>query len=141
MVPKFNGKLQMFMDYTDLNKACPKDPYPLSSIDSLVNLASRFLLLSFMDAYAGYNQIPMHLCDKEKTTFITLMENYCYKVMPFGLKNAGSTYQRLMNKIFGEHISKLLKVYIDNMLFKTSNFEQLVPDLNIVFDCIRKHNT
>ena len=92
MVPKSNGKLHICMDYTDLNKACSKDPYPLPNIDTLVDLASGFQLLSFMDAYSGYNQIPMHPCNEEKTTFITPMMNYCYKVMLFRLKNVGSTY-------------------------------------------------
>ena len=82
----------MYMEYTNLKKACPKHPYPLPSINSLVDLASRFRLLSFMDAYSGYNQIPIHPCDEEKSTFITPMANYCYKVMPFELKNVGSTY-------------------------------------------------
>ena len=140
MVPKSNRKLWMCMEYTDLNKACPNEPYPLLSIDSLVNSASRFHLLSFMVAYFGYNQIPMHLSDEEKTAFITPMANYCYKVMPFGLKNARSTYQRLMNKIFGEQIGKLLEVYIDNILVKTSDFKQLILDINLVFGCIKKHN-
>ena len=102
MVKKSNGKWQMCVDYTDLNKACPKDSYPLPSIDGLVDAASGFRFLSFLDAYSGYNQIPMHPLDEEKTTFITPMGNYCYRVMPFGLKNVGATYQRLMNKIFTE---------------------------------------
>ncbi|RDX82407.1 hypothetical protein CR513_36810, partial [Mucuna pruriens] len=92
MVRKPSGKWRMCTDYTDLNKACPKDPYPLPSIDALVDEASRCGLLSFMDAYSGYNQIWMHPCDKSKTTFMTNEGNFCYKVMPFGLKNAGATY-------------------------------------------------
>ena len=76
MVPKSNRKCQMCVDYIDLNKACPKDSYPLLSIDGLVDMASGFQFLSFMDAYLGYNQILMHPCDEEKTAFITPMANY-----------------------------------------------------------------
>ena len=74
-----------------------------------------------MDAYSGYNQIPMYPPDQEKTSFLTPKANYCYVVMPFGLKNAGATYQRLMNKVFTDHIGKLMEVYMDNMLVKTQH--------------------
>nr|KYP35810.1 Transposon Ty3-I Gag-Pol polyprotein [Cajanus cajan] len=90
----------MCVDYTDLNKACPKDSYPLPSIDRLVDGASRHALLSFLDAYSGYNQIMMYPPDEVHTSFITDHANFCYRVMPFGLKNAGATYQRLMDKVF-----------------------------------------
>ncbi|RDY14055.1 hypothetical protein CR513_00934, partial [Mucuna pruriens] len=92
MVRKPSGKWRMCIDYTDLNKACPKDPYPLPSIDRLVDSVAGFALLSFMETYSGYNQIRMHPQDEEKTTFITNDDAFCYKVMPFGLKNAGATY-------------------------------------------------
>ncbi|RDX72750.1 hypothetical protein CR513_47719, partial [Mucuna pruriens] len=92
MVKKANGWWRMCTDYTDLNKACPKDPYPLPSIDRLVDGVSGYALLSFMDAYSGYNQIRMHPSDEEKTAFITEEGVFCYKVMPFGLKNARATY-------------------------------------------------
>lgn len=90
----------MFTNYIDLNKACPKDAYPLPSIDRQVDNASGFQVLSFRDAYLGYNQIKMHTQDEEKTTFITKDANFYYKVMPFGLKNTGTTYQRLIDWIF-----------------------------------------
>jgi len=89
----------MCVDFADLNKACPKDSYPLPSIDALVDSASGCKLLSFLDAFSGYNQIKMHPMDEEKTAFMTGRSCYCYKVMPFGLKNAGATYQRLMDKV------------------------------------------
>ncbi|RDX62672.1 hypothetical protein CR513_58973, partial [Mucuna pruriens] len=97
MVKKASGKWRMCMDYTDLNKAYPKDPYPLPSIDRLVNRISGFALLSFMDAYSGYNQIRMYEQDEEKMAFITDDGIFRYRVMPFGLKNIGATYQRLMD--------------------------------------------
>ena len=77
----------MCVNYTDLNKACPKDPYPLPSIDGLVDVASSFRFLSFMDAHSRFNHIPMHPLDEEKTALITPIANYYYKVIPFGLKN------------------------------------------------------
>ena len=86
----------MCVDYMDLNKACPKDSYLLPNIDHLVDNASSFGILSFRDAFYGYNQVKMHLDDEEKTSFITDERVYCYRVMPFGLKNARVTYQRMI---------------------------------------------
>ncbi|RDY03048.1 hypothetical protein CR513_13388, partial [Mucuna pruriens] len=110
----------MCTDYTDLNKACPKDPYPLPSIDRLVDGASSFALLSFMDAYSRYNQIKMHPRDEAKMTFIMDVGAYYYKMMPFELKNAGATYQRLMDKIFEGLIGGDVEVYVDDMVVKSS---------------------
>ena len=93
VVPKPNGKWRMCVDFTDLNKACPKDSYPLPRIDKLIDETSGYELLSFMDAFSGYHQIMMYPPDEEKTAFITDKGTYCYRVMPFGLKNAGATYQ------------------------------------------------
>ncbi|KAJ8466037.1 hypothetical protein OPV22_028589 [Ensete ventricosum] len=102
LIKKSNEKWRMCVDYTDLNRACPKDCYPLPRIDQLVDVTSGHQLLSFMDAFSGYNQIRMAPRDKENTTFITHNGTYCYKVMPFGLKNAGATYQRLVNRMFND---------------------------------------
>jgi len=76
----------MCVDFTDLNEACPKDLYPLPSIDALVDSASGCNVLSFLDAFSGYNQIKMHPRDESKTAFMTETGSYCYKVMPFWLK-------------------------------------------------------
>jgi len=92
LVKKANGKWRMCVDFTDLNKACPKDSYLLPSIDALVDSASGCRMLSFLDAFFGYNQIKMHPRDECKTTFMTKLSCYCYTVMPFGLKNVGTTY-------------------------------------------------
>ena len=102
MVKKTNDKWPICTDYTDLNKACPKDPFPLPCIDKLVDNSAGYKYLSFMDTYSGYNQIPMYPQDQEKTAFITDFGVYCYNVMPFGLKNAGATYQRMMNLVFSK---------------------------------------
>ena len=117
------------MDFTDLNKACPKVAYPLLSIDKLVDGASEAKFLSFMDAYFGYNQIKMHPMDKEKMTFITKNVNYYYKVIPFGLKNTGATYQRLVNKVFAEQIGRTMKVYVDDMVAKAMGNRDHCKDL------------
>ena len=92
MVKNANGKWRMCIDFTDLNKAYPKDSYPLPWIDTLVDSTARNQLLSFMDAFSGYNQIKMEEADQEKTSFVTSQGLFCYKVMPFRHKNAGATY-------------------------------------------------
>uniref|UniRef100_A0A2N9FU44 Uncharacterized protein n=1 Tax=Fagus sylvatica TaxID=28930 RepID=A0A2N9FU44_FAGSY len=121
MVKKANGKWRMCVDFTDLNKACPKDSFPLPRIDQLVDSTAGHRLLTFMDAFSGYNQIMMDDGDQEKTSFITSKGLFCYKVMPFGLKNAGATYQRLMNKMFHHQIGRNVEVYVDDMLVKTKD--------------------
>nr|XP_025641265.1 uncharacterized protein LOC112736143 [Arachis hypogaea] len=139
LVKKHSGKWRMCVDYSDLNKACPKNCFPLPNIDALVDAAAAYRYLSFMDAYSGYNQIPMHRPDEDKTAFITPGGTYCYKVMPFGLKNAGATYQRLMNKIFGNLIGKIVEVYVDDILAKTTQSDDLLRDLGNVFTSLRRH--
>ena len=100
MVKKANGKWWMCVDFIDLNKAFPKDSYPLPRIDQLMDSTAGHKLLSFMDAFLGYNQIRMDEADQEKTSFVTSQGLFCYEVMPFGLKNAGATYQQLVNHMF-----------------------------------------
>jgi len=92
MVKKANGKWRICVDFTDLNSACPKDNFPLPKIDQLVDSTAGHKLLTFMDTFSRYNQIQMAEEDQEKTTFITSQGLYCYRVMPFDLKNVGATY-------------------------------------------------
>ena len=92
MAKKANGKWRMCVDFTDLNKACPKDSYPLLRIDQLVDSTAGHKLLSFMDTFSRYNQIRMDAGDQEKTSFVTSQGLFCYELMPFALKNAGATY-------------------------------------------------
>ena len=99
LVKKANGKWQLYIDFTYVNRACPKDSFPLPRIDLIVDATSGHELLSIMDAFSGYNQIRMDPSDQEKTSFVMGQGTYCYHVMPFRLKNAGATYQRLVNKI------------------------------------------
>lgn len=94
-----NGKPRVWINFTDLNKACPKDSFPLTTIDTLVEAIVRHELLSFLDAYSEYIQILMHLDDQENTSFMTKKGIYCYKVILFWLKNVWATYKRLVNKM------------------------------------------
>jgi len=140
LMKKSNGKWRTCTDYTDLNKACPKDAYPLPNIDWLVNEAAGHKILSFLDAFSGYNQIPMHESDMDKTSFITKTANYCYQVMQFGLKNAGATYQRLINRVFEKQIGKNMEVYVDDMVVKSKTFKQHLEDLTETFAQMRLYN-
>ncbi|KAL0309595.1 UNVERIFIED_CONTAM: Polyprotein P3 [Sesamum radiatum] len=104
LVPKSSEKWHLCIDFMDLNKVCPKDPFPLPGIDVLVDSTFECEMLSFLDAYQGYNQIPLAPEDQEKTSFVIDQGVFCYNVMPFGLKNAGATYQRLVNHMFRDQI-------------------------------------
>ena len=139
LVKKPNGKWRTCVDFTDLNKACPKDSFLPPRIDQLVDATSGHALLSFMDTYSGYNQIPMHVPDEEHTFFIIDRELYCYKVMPFGLKNARVTYQRLVNMMFREQIGKTIEVYVDDMLVKSKTVVDHVAHLSDTFAVLRKY--
>ncbi|KAG8488615.1 hypothetical protein CXB51_016573 [Gossypium anomalum] len=137
-VPKKDGKVRMCVDYRDLNKASPKDNFPLPHIDTLVNNTAGYSLFSFMDGFSGYNQIKMHPEDKEKTTFVTMWGTFCYKVMPFGLKNAGATYQRAMVTLFHDMMHKEIEVYVDDMIAKSRTENEHVQVLRKLFLRLRK---
>ena len=139
MVKKSNGKWRICVDYTYLNKACPKDSYPLPIIDRLVDRAAGHQILSFLDAYSGYNQIQMHHRDREKIAFRTDSDNFFYEVMPFNLKNVGATYQRLMDYVFHDMIVQNVEVYVDDIVVKSDSCEQHISDLKEVFQALRKY--
>ncbi|GMP32862.1 hypothetical protein CsSME_00006426 [Camellia sinensis var. sinensis] len=139
VVKKKNGKWRVCVDFTSLNKACPKDSFPLPKIDQLVDATSGHERMSFLDAYRGYHQIAMYPPDEEKTAFITPKGLYCYRVMPFGLKNAGATYQRLVTKMFKHLIGKTVEVYIDDMVVKTKESKGHLADLKEVFDILKRY--
>jgi len=139
LVKKANGKWRMCVDSTDLNKACPKDSYPLPSIDALVDSASGCKMLSFLDAFSGYNQIKMHPRDECKTVFMTELSCYCYTVMPFGLKNVGATYQRLMDRVFAPIVGQSVQAYMDDMVVTSLVKDQHVADLKELFTRIAKY--
>ena len=123
LIKKENDKWWLCIDFIDINRAYPKDSFPLPRIDLIVDATVGHELLSFMDAFSGYNQISMDPSDQEKTSFVTGQGTYCYRVMPFGLKNAGATYQRLVNKMFQKKIGASMEVYIDDMLLKSVKTE------------------
>jgi hypothetical protein len=139
VVKKANGKWQMCIDFTYLNKACPKNSFPLPRIDQLVDSIAGHKLLTFMDAFSGYNQIVMDEADQEKTSFITSRGLFYYKVMSFGLKNARATYQRLMNRMFHDQIGKNVEVYIEEMLVKSKQEGDHLNDLEETFKTLRKY--
>jgi hypothetical protein len=109
LVPKQTGRLRMCIDCTDLNKHCLKDHFPLPHIDQVVDSTASSVLLYFLDCYSGYHQIALHPDNKDNTTFITPHGIYCYKVMTFGLKNAGATYQKPIQKYPKSQIGKMSK--------------------------------
>ena len=131
--------MDICVDFTDLNRACPKDSFPLPRIDQLVDSTTGHKLLTFMDALSGYNQIMMAEEDQEKTSFITSQGLYCYKVMPFGLKNAGATYQRLINKMFSKQIGRNMEVYVDDMLIKSKEELAHLDDLKETFTTLKQY--
>jgi hypothetical protein len=140
IVPKKNIDVcRVCVDYTSLNKQCPKDPFPLPHIDQIIDSTAWCARLSFLDAYSGYNQIKLKKEDEEKTAFITPYSVFCYQVMPFGLKNAGATYQRMMQNCLGSHIGQNIQVYIDDVVITTRNKESLINDLKETFDNLDRY--
>ena len=136
LVPNKDGKVRMCVDFRDLNKASPKDNFPLPHIDVLVDNTAGHTLLSFMDGFLGYNQIKMAPEDMEKTSFITPWGTYCYRVMPFGLKNVGVTYQRVATILLHDLIHKEIEVYVDDMIVKSKDHEGHIPTLRKFFERI-----
>ena len=130
MVKKKNGKWRVCIDFTDLNKACLKDPFPIPRIDQLVDVTAGHPWMSFLNAFQGYHQIPLALEDQEKTTFVTPTGNYHYKVMSFGLKNAGSTYQRIMTRMFKPQLGKNIEIYVNDMVVKSKVVSEHLGDLD-----------
>ena len=139
MVKKANEKWRICIDYTDLNKACLKDSFPLPRIDQLVDATAGHKLLSFMDADSSYNYIRMCPDDEDKMAFTIDRSLYCYKVMSFGLKNAGATYQCLVNKVFAKLIGKTMELYVDDMLVKSLRKEDHISDLEEMFALLRRY--
>ncbi|XP_057785414.1 uncharacterized protein LOC131002940 [Salvia miltiorrhiza] len=127
------------VDYRDLNAACPKDCYPLPRIDQLVDATSGCELLSMMDAYQGYHQVKMHPDDVTKTAFAVCTGVFGWESMPFGLKNAGATYQRMMDKIFRTQLRRNISVYVDDMLVRSIKASSHVADLEETFSVVRKN--
>jgi hypothetical protein len=120
LVKKKNGKWRMCVDYTSLNKACPKVPFPLSRIDQIVDSTSK-----------------MKESDQLATSFITSFRMYCYVTMTFGLRNVGATYQLCMQHVFGDHIGRTVEAYVDDIVVRPRKADDLVSDLRVAFGCLR----
>jgi hypothetical protein len=133
LVKKKNKEWRMCVDYTDLNKCCPKDPFGLPRIDEVVDSTAECELLSFLDCYSGYHQIPLEVDDQIKTSFITPFGAYCYTTMSFGLKNAGATYQRAIQACLKKLIPDTVRAYVDDVVVKTHQSDEHVNDLAKTF--------
>ena len=139
VVKKKSGKWRVCVDFKDLNKACPKDPFPMPKIGQLVDATVGHSWMSFLDAFQGYHQIPLALDDPEKIAFITPIGSYHYKLMSFGLKNAGSTYQRMMTRMFELPLRKNIEIYIDDMVVKSKMVSEHLGDLRAIFEILRNY--
>ena len=140
VIPKKGSKWHVCVDYMDLNEACPKYSFPLPRIEKIVDAIVRNGILSFLDTFSEYNQIPMHPPEAEKTTSIKPHGLYCYNVIPFGLKNEGATYQRMVTGIFQPLIGKSMEAYIDDMLVKSKERPDHTRHLQEIFELLRRHN-
>ncbi|PKA62612.1 RNA-directed DNA polymerase like [Apostasia shenzhenica] len=135
IVKKASEKMRMYVDFQTLNRACPKDTYPLPRIDAMVDRTFEYEVMSFLDAFSGYHQIRMVKEDEEKIAFITDFGTYCYNVMPFGLKNAGATYQHV-NGLRGRN----LEAYVDDILVKSKSMKEHLVDLKETLNTLRSFN-
>ncbi|KAK1433246.1 hypothetical protein QVD17_10155 [Tagetes erecta] len=140
MVKKGDGSWRMCIDFKDLNNACPKDCYPLPDIDERVDAVAGFRFKCFLDAYKGYHQIQMSKEDEDKTAFITKEGLFCYTKMPFGLKNAGATYQKLMDETFLPQYGRNLEAYVDDIVIKSESEQQMIKDIKETFGRLREIN-
>ncbi|XP_019234165.1 PREDICTED: uncharacterized protein LOC109214680 [Nicotiana attenuata] len=138
-VKKKNGRIRVCVDFRDLNNACPKDEFPLPILELMIGATTRYEAMSFMDGSFGYNQIRMAPKDEELTAFRTPKGIYCYKVMPFGLKNAGATYQRAMQNIFDDILHKNVECYVDDLVEKSRKRGDHLQDLRMVFERLRRY--
>ncbi|GJS01217.1 reverse transcriptase domain-containing protein [Tanacetum coccineum] len=124
----------------NLNAACPKDYYPLQEIDLKIEAVMGHPFKCFLDAYKRNHQIQMSKVDEEKTNFYTDQGTYCYVKMPFGLKNAGATYQRLVDSAFQTQLGRNLEAYIDYMVIKSKSEQDMITDIAETFDKLRRIN-
>ena len=127
----------MCVDFTNLNKACPQDPFPLPRIDHIVDSTAECDLLCFLDAFSGYHQIKLAVEDVEKTAFLTPCGVYCYTCMPFGLRNAGATFQWLMHFALGQHLRRNTEAYVDDIVVKSREARTLIQYLEETFASLR----
>ena len=140
MVPKKDKSWRLCVDFKDLNKACPKDPFPLPRIDQIIDATAGHESLCFLDAYSGYHKINMAESDQAATAFITPYGPFCFNTMPFGLKNAGATYQRMIQTCLEKQIGKTVESYVEDVVVKTKHVDSLMDDLGLTFDNLRTYD-
>jgi hypothetical protein len=138
MVQKKSGKWRMCIDFTSLNKACPKDNFPLPRIDKIVDSAAGYEVMSLLDCFSGYHQIHMKEEDKANTSFITPFSTYCFVWMPEGLKNAGSTFSGLTKKVLENHVGRNIFTYVDNIVVVSKSKEEHLSDITEIFTNMRE---
>jgi hypothetical protein len=138
LVEKSDKSWCMCIDYTSLNKACPKDEYPMSCICQIIDFMVSCELLSFLGAYSGYHQISLTIDNEEKTVFIMPFRIFCYIKMAFGLKNGGPTYQKCVHTVLEGQIGRNIEAYIDDIVVKSEKCRDLLDDLKEIFDNLRK---
>ena len=139
LIPKKDGNVRMCVDFRDLNKACPKDNFPLPHIDVLMDNTADSALMSFMDGFSGYNQIKMASEDMNKTIFTMEWGIYCYIAMPFGLKNEDATYQRMAIALLHNMMHNEVKVYVDEMIVKFKDRKGHIVNLRKFFERIKEY--
>jgi hypothetical protein len=138
-VNKKQGTIRVCTDFRDLNHACPKDNFPTPFIDQIIDDCAGHEVLSFMDGFSSYNQIQIHPADQYKTAFTIPWGTFSYRVMPFGLKNVGATFQRAMTYIFHD-LAKIILAYLDNLTARSKKRIQYLDDLRIIFQRCRQYN-
>jgi len=139
MVPKKNDSWRMCIDFTTLNKFCPKDEFPLPHIDTLVDAAAGSEMLSMLDCFSGYHQIFKKKSDEEKTSFTTPFGTYCYVRMPEGLRNAGCTFNRTIAAVLDTQLDRNISAYVDDVVVRSKKREDHIADLRKTFANLRKH--
>jgi hypothetical protein len=137
-VKKKNDKWRMCIDFTDLNKATPKDNYPLPRMDQVVDYAANAAIMSLLDCFSGYHQCWIAKENQEKTSFVTPFGTFCFVRMPEGLKNAGSTFTRMTGTVFKPQIGKNIQAYVDDLIIKSSSRTIHVTDLAETFTNMRR---
>jgi hypothetical protein len=138
LVRKKKNEWRMCVDYTDLNKHCPKDHFGLPRIDQVVDSTAGCVLLCFLNCYSGYHQIALKEDDQIKTAFITPYGTDAYKTISFGLKKAGATYQRAIQMCFADQLHQNVEAYVDDVVIKTRNSNDLIADLEEMFSSLRR---